>query len=173
MFWRYVEKKVKNNFYPDLLLLSQNIPRCVRASVYKKYGLNVRFEIVPEFFSSMLYYWHFFKYKDYHYPTDDDIKWFYFSLFKKNGFLFILFCCIVYRNCFIDFISLLIKSGTIFYLLIYFIYILFFLRKYIYIYVKMIKQNPLRFSLILIIIFINKILNKIFNFNIKKTKWYF
>jgi len=144
MFWRYIEKKVKNNFYPDLLLLSQNIPRCVRTSVYRKYGLNVRFEIVPEFFSPMLYYWYFYKYKGYYYPTDDDIKWFYFTLFKKNGFFFILISCIFYRNCFIEFLILLVKSGIIFYLIVYFIYIVFFLRKYIRIFIKIIYYKPLK-----------------------------
>ena len=91
MLWRYVEKKVKNNFYPDLYYWSQNLPRTLRRSVYKKHGLNIRFEVIPENFPPMLYYWHFNKLKGYHYPTDDDIKFFYFTLFKKNGFIFLIF----------------------------------------------------------------------------------
>merc|ERR1712157_522182 len=69
-----------------------------------KHGLNIRFEVIPENWPPMLYYWYFGKRKGYHYPTDNDIKFFYFTLFKKNGFIFLIFCYIVYRNCFLDFI---------------------------------------------------------------------
>ena len=62
MLWRFIEKKVKNNFYPDLYFGSHNVPRCVRTSVYRKYGLNIRFEILPESWSPMLYYWYFGRY---------------------------------------------------------------------------------------------------------------
>merc|ERR1711959_662047 len=65
----------------------------------------------------------------YHYPTDDDIQFFYFTLFKKNGFIFLIFCYIIYRNCFLEFLLLFIKSGISFYLIIYFIYIVVFIKK--------------------------------------------
>ena len=48
MVWRFVEKKVKNSLYPDLYVWSHNIPLCVRTSIHKKYGLNIRFELIPE-----------------------------------------------------------------------------------------------------------------------------
>lgn len=170
MIWRYVEKKVKNNFYPDLFFWSQNLPRTLRRSVYKKHGLNIRFEVIPETWPSMLYYWHFGRRKGYHYPTDSDVKFFYFTLFKKNGFIFLIFCYIVYRNCFLDFILLCIKSGISFYLIIYFIYVVFFIKKNIRITSRFIFNIPKNLIPILVIININQFLNVIFN---SKKKWYF
>merc|ERR1712100_852496 len=99
------------------------------------YGLKL-FQNIP----SILYYWYFNKRKGYYYPTDDDIKFFYFTSFKKNGFLFLIFCCIVYRNCFSEFLILVIKSGITFYLIIYSIYILLFLRKQTRIIIKLIYK---------------------------------
>jgi len=163
MIWRYVEKKVKNNFYPDLFFWSQNLPRSLRRSIYKQHGLNIRFEVIPENWPPMLYYWYFGKYKGYHYPTDSDIKFFYFTLFKKNGFIFLIFCYIVYRNCFLDFILLCIKSGIYFYLIIYFIYIVFFIKKNIRITSRFIFNIPKNLIPILLIININRFLNIIFN----------
>jgi len=163
MLWRYVEKKVKNNFYPDLYYWSQNLPRTLRRSVYKKHGLNIRFEVIPENFPPMLYYWHFNKLKGYHYPTDDDIKFFYFTLFKKNGFIFLIFCCIVYRNCFLEFLLLCLKSGIFFYLITYFIYMLFFIKKHIVITIRFLKILPKNLIPTVLIININNFLNIIFN----------
>merc|ERR1712139_525758 len=100
---------------------------------------------------------YFGKYKGYHYPTWGDIKFFYFTLFKKNGFIFLIFCYIVYRNCFSEFILLCIKSGISFYLIIYFIYMVFFIKKNIRITSRFIFK-------------INQFLNIIFN---SKKKWYF
>merc|ERR1712224_824689 len=156
---RYVEKKVKNNFYPDLFFWSQNLPRSLRRSIYKQHGLNIRFEVIPENWPPMLYYWYFGKYKGYHYPTDSDIKFFFF-----------IFCYIVYRNCFLDFILLCIKSGIYFYLIIYFIYIVFFIKKNIRITSRFIFNIPKNLIPILLIININRFLNIIFN---SKKKWYF
>ena len=174
MLWNCIRNKVKSNFYPDLLLLSQHIPRIIRTSVYHKYGLNIRFEVVPEWLPPMLYYWHFGKYKGYHYPTDDNIKYFYFTLFKKNGFIFILFCCILYRNCFIEFIVLVTKSGIAFYLIVYFIYMVLFFKKHIRKFIKTIYRTPIKLLPTLTIIFINhNILNTLFNNSKKKKKWYF
>lgn len=168
MLWRYVEKKVKNNFYPDLYYWSQNLPRTLRRSVYKKHGLNIRFEVIPENFPPMLYYWHFNKLKGYHYPTDDDIKFFYFTLFKKNGFIFLIFCCIVYRNCFLEFLLLCLKSGIFFYLITYFIYMLFFIKKHIVITIRFLKILPKNLIPTVLIININNFLNIIFNSKKKK-----
>jgi hypothetical protein len=171
MIWRYVEKKVKNNFYPGLYYWHHNIPRQLRTSVYKKHGLNVRFEFIPELWSPMLYYWYFGKYKGYHYPTGDDIQFFYFTLFKKNGFIFILTCCIIYRNCFLDLLILLFKSGIAFYLIVHLIYITLYARKLIRICLKRVYRTPSNCILTLIIITLNYLLN-IFNPK-KKNKWYF
>jgi len=91
MFWRYIEKKVKKSLYPDLYYWSFILPYEVKLVIYKKYGLNIKFECIPERWPDMYYYWFFGKRKNYHYPTDDDIKFFYFTLFKKNGFLFLIF----------------------------------------------------------------------------------
>jgi len=167
MVWRYVEKKVKNSFYPDLYFWSHNLPRTIRTSIYKKYGLNIRFEIIPEKWPPMLYFWYFGKYKDYHYPTDDDIKFFYFTLFKKNGFLFIILCYILYIDCFSEFLVLIIKSGIIFYLIVYFIYLILFLRKILRLSIKMLYLTPVNCIPTLFLIFINCILNI---FNSKKKK---
>merc|ERR1712151_433316 len=89
-------------------------------------------------------------------PTDDNIKFFYFTRFKKNGFLFIIFCSILYRNCFFEFLFLLIKGFIAFYMIIDLIYIIFFIRKYIKISLKL--PHNLIFTIILI--YLNIILNK-------------
>merc|ERR1711939_342064 len=136
--------------------MGQNLPRTLRRSIYKKHGLNIRFEVIPENWPPMLYYWYFGKRKGYHYPTDNDIKFFYFTLFKKNGFIFLIFCYIVYRNYF--------------YLIIYLIYIVFFIKKNIRITIRFILNIPKNLIPILLIININQFLNIIFN---SKKKWYF
>lgn len=161
MVWRFIEKKVKNSFYPDLYYWSANLPRTIRTSVYKKHGLNIRFEIIPEFWPSMLYFWYFGKLKGHHYPTDNNIKFFYFTLFKKNGFIFIILCYIIYRNCFFNFFFLLLKSGIAFYLIVYLIFIILLIRKFIRIILKILYRTPLNCIPILIIINFNDILNKL------------
>jgi len=170
MVWRYVEKKVKNSFYPDLYYWSQNIPRSVRMSIFKKYGLNIRFEIIPENLPPMLYVWHFGKFKGWHYPTDDDIKFFYFTLFKKNGFLFMIFCYLLYIDCFLELLLLVIKSGIVFYLIIYLIYMVLLFRKYLRITVRTLYRTPVNCILTLILISINQFLNIMY---FTKKKWYF
>jgi len=171
MLWRFIEKKVKNNFYPDLYFGSHNVPRCVRTSVYRKYGLNIRFEILPESWSPMLYYWYFGRYKGYHYPTDDDIQFFYWTLFKKNGFLFSLVCCIIYQDCFLDLIILIFKSSITFYLIVYFIYMILFMRKIIKISIKLLRVTPSNCIPILILLTLNDLLNSLKTK--KERKWYF
>merc|ERR1739848_910463 len=84
------------------------------------------------------------------------IKFFYFTLFKKNGFLFLMLCCIVYRNCFLEFLTLVIKSGIAFYLIIYFIYIVLFIRKHIRMTIRLIYKTPTNVLLILLIILNSK-----------------
>jgi len=170
VLWRYVEKKVKNSFYPDLYYWSHNIPRAVRISVFKKYGLNIRFEIIPENLPPVLYVWRFGKFKGWHYPTDDDIKFFYFTLFKKNGFIFILICCIIYKNCFLEVLFLLIKSSIAFYLIISLIYLVLYIRKHIIIARKFIYRVQIKHYPTLLLILINYFLNILFN---SKKKWYF
>ena len=170
MVWRYVEKKVKNSFYPDLYYWSQNIPRSIRTSVFRKYGLNIRFEIIPENLPPMLYVWHFGKFKGWHYPTDDDIKFFYFTLFKKNGFIFMISCYLFYMDCFLEFLALVAKSGIAFYLIVYSIYVLLLIRKYLRIFVRILYITPANCILTLILISINQFLNIIY---FTKKKWYF
>jgi len=173
MLWRYIEKKVKNSLYPDLYYWSPRLPRAIQKSIYKQYGLNIKFEFIPEHLSPFYYFLYFGKKKGYHYPTDDDIKFFYFTLFKKNGFIFLIFCCIVYRNCFLEFLTLVIKSGIAFYLIVYFIYMVLFIRKHIRMTVRLIYRTPSKLRPLLFVIGINQFLNIIFNFNSKKKKWYF
>jgi len=155
MLWRYVEKKVKNSFYPDLYYWSPILPKALRRSIYKKHGLNIRFEIIPEWWSPFYYYCYFGKKKGYHYPTDDDIKFFYFTLFKKNGFLFLLLVCIIYRNHFLELLWLVFKSGIAFYLIVSSIYLVLFLRKYLYITLKILARVPIKYYHTLILILIN------------------
>jgi len=171
MLWRFIEKKVKNNLYPNLYFGSHNVPRCVRTSVYKKYGLNIRFEILPEKWSPLLYYWYFGKRKGYHYPTDDDIQFFYWTLFKKNGFLFGLLCCIIYKDCFFDLMVLIIKSSITFYLIVYFIYMILFIRKIIKINIKLLRVTPSNCIPIFILLILNDLLNILKTK--KERKWYF
>ena len=51
MLWRYVEKKVKNSLYPNLYYWSPILPYAIRKSIYKKHGLNIKFEFIPEWWS--------------------------------------------------------------------------------------------------------------------------
>merc|ERR1712025_1263907 len=134
------------------------------------YGLNIKFEFIPERWPDMYYYWFFGKYKNYHYPTDDDIKFFYFTLFKKNGFIFMILCYLFYRNCFLEFLVLVTKSGIAFYLIIYFIYILLFMRKIIRVSFKIIRRTPIKCLPTLLIIVINQFINILYS---TKKKWYF
>merc|ERR1712025_1102268 len=101
--------------------------------------------------------------------TDDDIKFFYFTLFKKNGFIFILICCIIHKNCFLEVLFLLIKSSIAFYLIISLIYLVLYIRKHIiirkFIYRVQIKHYPT-----LLLILINYFLNILFNSK-KKTDY--
>merc|ERR1711934_1284403 len=142
-------KKVKKSFYPELKYWSFTLPYEVKLSIYKQYGLNIKFEFIPERWPDIYYYWFFGKRKNYHYPTDDDIKFFYFTLFKKNGFL--------------ELIILLIKSGIAFYLIIYFIYLILLTRKYICLFYKYRKYTlSIKYIPILIIIMFNNFLNILF-----------
>jgi len=118
----------------------------------------------------MLYYWYFGKCKGYYYPTDDNIKFFYFTLFKKNGFIFLILCYLFYRNCFLEFLILVTKSVIAFYLIIYFIYILLFMRKIIRVSFKIIRRTPIKYLPTLLLIFINQLINISY---CTKKKWYF
>jgi hypothetical protein len=170
MLWRYVERKVKNSLYPDLHYWSPILPHAIRKSIYKKHGLNIKFEFIPEWWSPYEYFLFFGKIKGYHYPTDDDIKFFYFTLFKKNGFLFILLVLIVYRTYFLELLCLVVKSGITFYLIISLIYLILFIRKHARINLKFLIRVPIKYYPILIIIIINFFFNIIFS---SKNKWYF
>jgi len=63
MLWRYIEKKVKNSLYPDLYYWSPRLPRAIQKSIYKQYGLNIKFEFIPEHLSPFYYFLYFGKKK--------------------------------------------------------------------------------------------------------------
>jgi len=171
MFWQYVEKKFKTSLYPDLYHWDLNLPKIIKKKIYKKYGFNIQFAFIPEYLSTILYYWYFGKYKNYYYPTNKDIKFFYFTLFKKNGFIFLIICTIIYNNFFLDLLFLLIKSFIVFYLTLYVIYIIFLIQKFIYISMKILFNICFKYYPTLILFVINYFLNVLFNY--KKKKWYF
>ena len=175
MLWQYIRKKVKKSLYPDLIYWSDNLPRGIRLSIYKKYKtLNIRFEYIPEAWGPMLYYFYFNQKKHYHYPTDDDIKFFYFTLFKKNGFIFMLLSGIIFKDCFLEFISLLFKSAITFYLILCVIYTFFYVRKHLRISLKFLFKTPRKLYPTLFIVILNSILNLLLNNRKKKKqKWYF
>ena len=167
MLWGYINVKVRRMFYPKLYFFEEDymIP-AVRRSIYKKYGLNVRFDTIPEHYPEYMYWCFFGIKKGWFVPTDDNIKFFYFTRFKKNGFLFIIFCIILYRNCFFEFLFLLIKGFIAFYIIVDLIYIILFIRKYIKITLKL----PGTLALTILYIYINIYLNNLFKSN---KKWYF
>merc|ERR1712025_1210914 len=118
----------------------------------------------------MGYYVFFDKRKDYYYPTQDDIKFFNFNLFKKNGFLFLIFCVLLFRNCFIEFIALVVKSLFAFYTIVDLIYVILLIRKNIYFFIKFSHY----FSANLAFIFFLNNINDNLNLYLKsKNKWYF
>jgi len=170
MLWRYIEKKVKKSFYPDLYYWSPRLPRAIQKSIYTMYGLNIKFEFIPEHLPPFYYFLYFGKKKGYHYPTDDDIKFFYFTLFKKNGFIFILICCIIYKDFFFEALFLLIKSAITFYLIISLIYLILYIRKHILIIKTILYKLPTKYYPTLLLILTNYFLNILFN---SKKKWYF
>merc|ERR1739848_95812 len=157
----YMDEAV--SLYPDLYYWSFTLHYEVKLVIYKKYGLNIKFEYIPERWPDIYYYWFFGKRKNYHYPTDDDIKFFYFTLFKKNGFLFMIVCCIVFRDCFLEFIFFLFKSAITFYLILCFIYTIFYIRKHLLLGVRILYKTPSKLYPILFIININLILNILLN----------
>jgi len=59
MLWRYVEKKVKNSLYPNLSYWSPILPYAIRKSIYKKHGLNIKFEFIPEWWSPYDFFFFF------------------------------------------------------------------------------------------------------------------
>jgi len=171
MLWRYIEIKVKRMFYPNIYFFSEEeVVSAFKRSIYKKYDLNIRFDTIPEYYCDMYYFAFFGLQKGLFVPTDDNIKFFYFTRFKKNGFLFILLSIVLYRNCFFEFVFLVIKGFIAFYLIVDLIYIIFFIRKYI----KIILKLPHNFIFTIFLIYINKFLNKLSNKLFKSNeKWYF
>merc|ERR1712157_207689 len=91
------------------------------------------------------------------------IKFFYFTLFKKNGFIFLIICTIIYNNFFLDLLVLLIKSFIVFYLTLYVIYIIFLIQKFIYISMKILFNICFKYYPTLILFVINYFLNALFN----------
>merc|ERR1712230_229638 len=77
-------------------------------------------------------------------------------------------CCIIYRNCLLELVILLIKSGITFYLIVYFIYLILLIRKYICLFYKYRKYTlSIKYIPILLIIMFNNFLNILFNFKKK------
>merc|ERR1712124_194528 len=90
------------------------------------------------------------------------IKFFYFTLFKKNGFLFMIVCCILFKDCFAEFILFLFKSAITFYLILCLIYTIFYVRKHIRIGVRILYRTPTKLYpilFILVLIYLNILLN--------------
>merc|ERR1711953_312830 len=84
------------------------------------------------------------------------------TLFKKNGFLFMISCYFIYMDCFFEFLLLVTKSGITFYLIVYFIYILLLIHKYFRLTVKTLYRTPSNCILTLILININQLTNIIY-----------
>jgi len=171
MVWRYVEKELKNSLYSSSIYWSPSLPKFIKRSIYFKYNLNVQFKLIPELWNSLLYYWYFNKYKNHYYPCVNNIKFFYFTLFKKNGFLFLISCCIIYKNYFLELVILITKSFILVYLILHFIYLMLFIRKLVYICLKNKKFYSLKYFLIIFLIMLNNFINVLF-LN-KKKRWYF
>merc|ERR1711981_1347297 len=87
----------------------------------------------------------------------------YFTLFKKNGFIFILLCCIIYKDCFLEVLFLLIKSSIAFYLIISLIYLVLYIRKHILIAKHFLYRVQIKHYPTLLLILINYFLNILFN----------
>jgi len=170
MLWRYIEIKVKRIFYPNIHFFPEEVDSAFKRSIYKQYNLNIRFDTIPEYYCELYYVTFFGIQKGWFIPTDDNIKFFYFTRFKKNGFLFLIFCFIIYGNCFFEFFFLVIKGFIAFYIIVDLIYIIFFIRKYIKISLKLPRNLVFTIFLIYINIFLNKLGNKLFKFD---KKWYF
>lgn len=142
MLWAYVEKKIKKALRPKITYYSPNIPKPVRRRMYKELGPHIRFS-KPGYWKyrlpPSLYYYYFESVRERRrrygylvYPTAEGIKFFNFTLFKKNGLLFFIFCCIIFRKCLGTFILLLLKSALSFAILLYFFYYLLLLyRKFL------------------------------------------
>merc|ERR1712006_75311 len=92
------------------------------------------------------------------------------TLFKKNGFLFLIIWCIIYKNYFLELVILLIKSSITFYLIVSFIYLILLTRKYIWLFFRYKKYTlSIKYIPILIIIIFNNFLNILFNYKKKKN----
>merc|ERR1711934_329529 len=65
-------------------------------------------------------------------------------------------------DCFLEFLILVIKSGIVFYFIIYYIYILLLIRKYLRISIRTLYRTPANCILTLILISINQFLNIVY-----------
>jgi len=173
MIWKEIEIRVRRGIYSHSLYWNVYLfPYEFKKSIYKKYSDDsyIRFEHIPENWLGLDYLFFFDKFKDLYYITDDDIKMFNFNLFKKNGFLFLLFCGLLFQNCFIEFIYLVLKSLFAFYVIVDLIYVILLIRKNIYFYIKFSHY----FSANLAFIFFLNNINDNLNLYLKsKNKWYF
>jgi len=173
MVWKEIEIQVRNSMFSDCIYWNLYLfPYEFKKSIYKKYSYDsyIRFEPIPESWLSVDYFLFFDTLKGWYYPTDDDIKFFNFNLFKKNGFLFLLFCGLLFQNCFIEFISLFLKSLFAFYVIVDLIYVILLIRKHIYFYIEFSHY----FSYNVAFIFFLNNINDSLNLYLKsKNKWYF
>jgi len=173
MLWKELEKQVRNSIYSDYFYWNVYVfPYTIKNSIYQKYYKTsyVKFEHIPENWTPVRYFLFFNKMKDYYYPVSDDIKFFNFNLFKKNGFLFLLFCGLVFQNCFIEFLLLLLKSLFTFYVILDFIYIIFLIRKYVRFFIRLYYYLSFNLFYIFLLISVNNILNMYLK---SQNKWYF
>jgi hypothetical protein len=170
MLWRYVEKKVKNSLYPNLSYWSPILPYAIRKSIYKKHGLNIKFEFIPEWWSPYDFFFFLVNLKATIIPRMTILNFFILLYLKKNCFVFILLFIIIYKKYFLELLWLFIKSGITFYLIISLIYLILFIRKHLRINLKFLFRVPIKYYPILFIIIINFFFNIIF---CSKKKWYF
>jgi hypothetical protein len=169
MVWRLVEKELNNSLNSSSIYWSPNLPKIFKRSIYLKDNrFKVRFELIPELWNNLSYYWYFNKHKNYYHPRVNNIKFFYFTSLKKNVLLFLISSCVIYKNCFLELLTLIIKSLIIIYLILYSIYLILFMRKLLYIYCNFFFLKYLSISILIV-------LNNFINFLFKNTKkkWYF
>jgi hypothetical protein len=86
MLWRYVEKKVKNSLYPNLSYWSPILPYAIRKSIYKKHGLNIKFEFIPEWWSPYDFFFFLVNLKATIIPRMTILNFFFLLYLKKMVF---------------------------------------------------------------------------------------
>merc|ERR1711937_862772 len=76
-----------------------------------------------------------------------------------NGFLFLLFCGLLFKNCFIEFLFLLGKSLFAFYTIADLIYVILLIRKHCYFFIKLCYYLSFNLAVLFMLIKFNNTLN--------------